>query len=116
MLLYDLPSAQLVELGRALFGDAGRRRIQRLPLTEAIIELVKDHEGVSIMSRWAMTPYELRDEVRLQPLVSPAAKRTWWAVYDESHYAANLLSELVSCMLSNDVFPGSSAPRLLTLA
>jgi LysR family transcriptional regulator for metE and metH len=80
LLINDLPIERIAEFGDELFGDGPDRpsRMKRLPLTEAIIELVKRGHGVSILSRWAATSYA---GVTTRPFAGVTIKRRWRAVY-----------------------------------
>jgi len=105
LLLYTMPSAHLEALGKELFGKQLPRRVQRLPLTEAILELVRSQQGVSLMSRWAVTPAVERGDLAMVPLSTSRAVRTWSAVFATNHPRAEVLHDLVGCMLSSGVFP-----------
>ncbi|RFS21799.1 LysR family transcriptional regulator [Chitinophaga silvatica] len=54
------------------------KKIMAVPLTEAIIEMVKANMGITVMARWAVQPY-LCDQLTLVPLESPLRKRRWYA-------------------------------------
>lgn len=80
LLINDLPLERIAEFRTELFGASTDRpaRVKRLPLTEAIIELVKRGHGVSILSRWAATSY---DGVTTRPFAGVKLERRWRAVY-----------------------------------
>lgn len=94
------PYVSLVELGReTLFAhDAPRSDVERLrdliaterapmpravlvPLTDALVELVKAGLGVAIVSRWAVAPWEARGEIVARRLTRAGLAETWSAVY-----------------------------------
>lgn len=50
----------------------------RLPLTEAILEMVKAELGIGILAEWAIKPYLERGELIALP-IKPAVRRTWYA-------------------------------------
>lgn len=52
--------------------------IQKVQLTEAIIQLVKANLGISIMARWALTPFIHDEGLEIIPLKSNQGKRTWY--------------------------------------
>jgi LysR family transcriptional regulator for metE and metH len=57
------------------------RRISRVELTEAIVEMVKAGMGISVMARWAITPYVRAGVLRAIPLTESGFHRRWSAVY-----------------------------------
>lgn len=54
------------------------KKIMAIPLTEAIIEMVKANIGITVMAKWAVQPY-LCDQLKIVPLDSPLRKRRWYA-------------------------------------
>jgi LysR family transcriptional regulator for metE and metH len=54
-------------------------KVSRVPLTEAILELVRANLGVSILARWAVAPQIASGELVGIPLDTPGAKRRWSA-------------------------------------
>lgn len=55
------------------------RRVSRIQLTEAIIEMVKADLGVSVLARWAVTPYLGARTLLARPLTAKGFRRTWSA-------------------------------------
>jgi LysR family transcriptional regulator for metE and metH len=55
------------------------KKLLRLQLTEAIVEMVKAGVGIGILAEWAVKPYADRGEVQIVPL-RPSIRRTWYAV------------------------------------
>lgn len=54
------------------------RKVMAIPLTEAIIEMVKANIGITVMAKWAAQPY-LNNQLKVIPLDSPLRKRRWYA-------------------------------------
>jgi LysR family transcriptional regulator for metE and metH len=54
-------------------------RVYEVPLTEAILELVKAGLGVSVMARWAIAPALRAGEVRTVRITRGGVRRTWKA-------------------------------------
>lgn len=107
LLLYEMPNEAMRTLGRRLFeGTRGPARVERLPLTEAIMQLVRSGRGVSIVSSWAAEPYAGRGEVVGLPLSSPHATRRWRAVYA----ARSELSEPIAALVEVIKARGLRAP------
>lgn len=81
LILYTIHSSENSVL-REVLRPAGvePRRLTRVQLTEAIIELVKAGLGVSVLARWAIAP-QLRDRSLVGvPLTARGFHRRWWAV------------------------------------
>ena len=56
-ILYDVSAADREAVRKLLFPQGGGfRPITRVPLTEAILEMVKAGMGVSILANWSVTP------------------------------------------------------------
>ena len=54
--------------------------VQQVPLTEAIVELVKAGLGIAALARWAVEPYLRSGALRGLPLTRRGHRRTWIAV------------------------------------
>ncbi len=52
-----------------------------IPLTDAMVDLVKARLGVAIVSRWAVAPWERRGEIVTRRFTRAGLKETWSAVY-----------------------------------
>ncbi len=81
LIQYDIPpSSSLVQ--RDILGPEGvvPRQVSRLPLTDAILELVGAGLGVSILTSWAVAPQVARGTLVAVPLDSPGSRRRWSAV------------------------------------
>ncbi|MEM7357271.1 MAG: LysR substrate-binding domain-containing protein, partial [Acidobacteriota bacterium] len=57
------------------------RRIHAVPLTEAIIELVKADAGVACLARWAVAPHLASGELVAHSLGREGFRRTWIGAY-----------------------------------
>jgi len=55
--------------------------LQEVPLTEAIVELVRADLGVGLMSRWAVSPYEDAGEIVTRRFTKDGLREQWSAVY-----------------------------------
>jgi len=73
--------SELRRWGQQLFGSGpGPARVQKVPLTDAILELVKAGQGVSLMSLWIMRSYLSRGELTHRPMAGVSLERRWSAV------------------------------------
>jgi LysR family transcriptional regulator for metE and metH len=79
---HDAPRADVERL-RALIASerASMPRAVLVPLTEALVELVKAGLGVAIMSRWAVSPWEARGEIVARRFTRAGLPERWNAVY-----------------------------------
>jgi LysR family transcriptional regulator for metE and metH len=124
------PYVSAVELGReTLFAhDAPRSDVERLreliaterasmprvvlvPLTDALVELVKAGLGVAVVSRWAVAPWAARGDIVTRRLTREGLRETWSAVYRrdaESRLPLARFSELLRASTENLV----RAPKL----
>ncbi len=56
------------------------KKITKIQLTEAIIEMVKANLGITVMARWAVKPYLKSKKLVTVPVAQHALARTWYAV------------------------------------
>ena len=71
--------------------------LQKVPLTESIVELTRAGAGVAIVDRWTVAPYESRDVVLLP--MTPKAPRTFYAVWRKSNPRRLPMQELIELVL-----------------
>ncbi|HZI27195.1 MAG TPA: LysR family transcriptional regulator [Gemmatimonadaceae bacterium] len=82
VMLYNIREEDSTLLNEVLRPAGVRpRRISRVELTEAIVELVKAGMGISVMARWAITPYVRAGVLQAIPLTASGFHRRWSAVY-----------------------------------
>lgn len=79
LVLYDIAEDKNFIISNILQGNTKiPKSIQKLPLTEAIIELVSANIGVSILASWAVEPFLLDKGLVALPLTSGIGSRQWW--------------------------------------
>jgi len=61
--------------------QAAMPEIRIVPLTEAIVELVKAGLGIGLMSRWVVSPYEASGQIATRRFTRSGIKEPWSAVY-----------------------------------
>jgi LysR family transcriptional regulator for metE and metH len=67
--------------GRIAAERAKMPTVQIVPLTEAIVELVKACLGIGLMSRWAVTPYERSGQIETRRFTRAGLLERWSLVY-----------------------------------
>lgn len=58
----------------------------KLPLTDAIVEMVKASLGVAVLAQWAITPHLRNSGLVTRPLTETGLKRQWYAVTAEDRH------------------------------
>ena len=76
---YNVPDKNNLILD-GFFAGARPRRVQKMPLTESIVEMVAAEMGVSIMANWAVEPYLKKLKIRARPLAEQNSSKQWFAV------------------------------------
>jgi LysR family transcriptional regulator for metE and metH len=86
--------------------------IQRVQLTEAMIELVKAGLGIAVLARWALRPYLETGAVRAVPLTPRGLHRDWHAVIPRALAGAPHIEEFLRLLLANAT-PGVDRRRVV---
>ncbi|MET0340824.1 MAG: LysR family transcriptional regulator [Polyangiales bacterium] len=93
---------------RSVFGQARPRlTFERLPLTEAVIDLTRAGHGIGVLSHWVATPHLAAGDLRVLRLKGGALERGWRIAYRQE--AADAAARLHTAL-------AASAPRLLPRA
>jgi LysR family transcriptional regulator for metE and metH len=79
VILPDVPRAMQDHVRRRIFprGGGGFRRSMRVPLTEAIVELVRARHGISLLPAWSVSGPASRREVATVRLTRRGLGRSW---------------------------------------
>ncbi|HKY04275.1 MAG TPA: LysR substrate-binding domain-containing protein, partial [Blastocatellia bacterium] len=79
LITYALPKEELTFFKKVLIpSGVSPRKISRIELTEAIIEMVKAGLGISVMARWAVAPFLSSGSLRAVPLTKRGQHRQWY--------------------------------------
>ena len=113
LFVHDAPRSDVERLRELIARErAAMPDVHRVPLTDALIELVNAGLGVGLVSRWAVAPYEVRGEIATRRFTRAGLAERWSAVY-RSDAAARLplarFTELVRA--SPPMVPAAAARR-----
>ncbi|MFL0100506.1 LysR family transcriptional regulator [Tenacibaculum maritimum] len=79
LIIYDIPEEKNYVLTNILQNDINWvNSIQKVQLTEAIIQLVSANLGISIMAEWAITPFLKNNNLKSIPFKNNQGKRDWF--------------------------------------
>ena len=110
LFLFELSSGLREHFRKRLFPHGGGfRHIHRVPLTEAIVALVRSGAGASILPRWSVASAAERGEVALVKMTRQGLHRRWHAVYSRQSPHRPALERLVEML--RQAAPEGSRPR-----
>ncbi|HYK43007.1 MAG TPA: LysR family transcriptional regulator [Thermoanaerobaculia bacterium] len=100
LITYAAPRENLTVF-REVLAPAGvsPRRWIPIEITEAIVELVKAGQGVSVMARWAAEPYAAGGKLVLRRLTEKGISRVWNAAIRRQKSAPKYLADFVDALL-----------------
>ncbi len=79
LILYDIPEERNYVLTNVLQNNISLvNSIQKVQLTEAIVELVSANLGISIMAKWAVAPFLDTKPLKIIPFNSDQGRRDWF--------------------------------------
>jgi LysR family transcriptional regulator for metE and metH len=102
LLVFDIADTDLMRLDNAIRtvyrAQSGERlvaplQVRKIPVTEALLELVRNGRGVGIVDRWAVANF--RRGLRILPM-APRATRTFHAVWRQANPRRLPIEELVA--------------------
>ncbi len=100
LICYTAPTEVLDVFQRVLIpAGVTPKKVTKIQLTEAIIEMVKANLGITLMARWAVKPYLKSRKLVVLPVANHALERTWYAVTikgkDEPRYIQCFIQHLL---------------------
>ena len=87
------------------------RKVSRLQLTEAILEMVENGIGVSVLARWAVAPRVEAGALRAVRLTRRGTFRRWSAAYSALRTPPGYLLDFVSLLAKSERSGRRTAPR-----
>jgi LysR family transcriptional regulator for metE and metH len=101
MILPDVPRAMRDHVRRRLMPDGGSfRATMRVPLTEAIVELVRARHGVSLLPSWTVIGPASRREVVTVRLTRRGLGRSWYATHRRDSTLRDAIATLADLVRS----------------
>ena len=79
------------------------RQVSKVPLTEALLEMIRAGVGISVMARWAVAPHVAAGTIRAIPLTKTGLRRRWVAAMLKNKAAPRYLLEFVRLLADNSV-------------
>ncbi len=86
--------------------------VLEVPLTEAIVEMVKAGLGVGFLARWAVAPWVAKREVAARPITRQGCRRQWSAVTLRRTEPSSCVEEFIS-LLADTKSPFRAALRAI---
>ncbi|MEO8432636.1 MAG: LysR family transcriptional regulator [Acidobacteriota bacterium] len=108
LVTYASPREHLTVFQKILI-PAGVRPKRWIPMqiTEAIVELVRAGQGISVMARWAAQPYARDGQLLLRRLTAPGIHRQWSAATRRLKAPPAHLSAFVRVLARTERRPGA---------
>jgi LysR family transcriptional regulator for metE and metH len=115
LILNEVPKEQRERVQRAIFrGAEGFARVNRVPITEAILELVRAGQGVSILPEFTLRRHLAQGELATVRLTRKGLPRTWTGVFQRSSPLASPIRTLLDTLRAEaPPAQGASSRRLL---
>jgi LysR family transcriptional regulator for metE and metH len=99
LFVFDVGVSQRAYIRRRLFPRGGGfQRTHRVPLTEAIIALVRSGAGISILPRWSVEAAVARGELSAIRLTRSGLRRVWHGVYPRRSPLAEQIRTLLGIL------------------
>jgi LysR family transcriptional regulator, regulator for metE and metH len=77
-IMYNIPS-EISTIFRMIFSQRHPKKVYKISLTEAILQMVKAGLGVTVLPHWVVKPYIEGGELIVRPITRKGIKRTWYA-------------------------------------
>jgi LysR family transcriptional regulator for metE and metH len=104
-IMYTIPTEES-SLYKILFPKAAPKRLYKMMVTEAIIEMVKGGLGFTVMPNWIVYPYIKSKELKAIRISKKGIKRTWYAGVLKNRiipaYMTSFINKLAKHMKYND--------------
>jgi LysR family transcriptional regulator for metE and metH len=111
LILYSIPRESNLVFREVLIpAGVSPARVTHIQLTEAIVEMVKEGLGISVLARWAVAPQLERGELVARSLTGSGRYRQWSAAWRTKPAAPAYLRDFVEVLASHPL-PLGRTPR-----
>ncbi len=77
-IMYNIPN-EVSTIFKTIFSGGHPKKVYKIALTEAILQMVKAGMGVTVLPHWVIRPYIEGGELIAVPITRRGIKRTWYA-------------------------------------
>jgi DNA-binding transcriptional LysR family regulator len=110
LILNETAKSERERVLRALFPRGGRfGRVVRIPITEAVVEMVAAGLGVTIAPSFVLSPYLPRGALHLVRLTPRGLMRDWQGAYRKNSPAAPAMHALLDIVQQQGISERSAA-------
>jgi DNA-binding transcriptional LysR family regulator len=111
-LLYAIPPKQSTVLQKILVpAGVTPRKVTHVPLTEAILEMVRAGIGIAVFARWAVAPLLATGELRAVRLTRWGVRRSWFAAVRRNRQRPPYVDAFVSLLQKHPISKSIFARR-----
>jgi LysR family transcriptional regulator for metE and metH len=98
--LYAYPSLSTSPVYQRMLRTAGipSKEVSEIPLTEALLQLVKNGFGIAVLARWIIQPYLVNGLYLSFPITARGLRRSWCAVIRSSKSSPAHLAALLQAL------------------
>lgn len=98
--LYSFPSLSPCSVDQRMFRTAGiqPKEVSEIPLTDAILQLVKHGFGLAVLARWIVQPYLANGEYLFFPITARGLRRKWCVALRSSKSSPEHLTALLQAL------------------
>jgi LysR family transcriptional regulator for metE and metH len=104
LLVYDLPDEDIGVFQKVLIpAGVTPRKVSRVQLTEAIIEMVRGGFGIAVLAKWIVEPFLKSGGLVALPITRKGVHRQWKAVMMNDGSIPKYMQEFVKLFVKNPV-------------
>jgi DNA-binding transcriptional LysR family regulator len=98
--LYSYPSLSTSPVYQRMLRTAGIRpkEVSEIPLTGAVLQLVKNGFGLAVLAQWIIQPYLANGEYLSFPITARGLRRKWCAVTRSRKSSPDALTALLQAL------------------
>jgi LysR family transcriptional regulator, regulator for metE and metH len=98
--LYSYPSLSTSPVYQRMLRTAGIRskEVSEIPLTEAILQLVKNGFGIAVLARWIIQPYLVNGQYLSFPITAHGLRRKWCAAIRSGNSSPDHLAAFLQAL------------------